>query len=95
MSQVARTGGRAGHPHGPVLLSALYRHDPGADRLADLEHLVIHKNGENMNPPDNTTVQALSILGPTLVFGFLLGWFLALSHLGDSSSVSDRNKKDE
>ncbi len=56
---------------------------------------MIHKNGANMNPPDNATVQTLSILGPTLVFGFLLGWFLALSHLGGSSSVSDRNKKDE
>ena len=48
-----------------------------------------------MITPENATVLTLSILGPTLVFGFLLGWFLALSHLGDSSSVSDRNKKDE
>ncbi len=48
-----------------------------------------------MNALDISTVQILSVLGPALAFGFLLGWFLAVSHLGGSSNPSDHHDKEE
>lgn len=42
-----------------------------------------------------STVQALSIAGSTLAFGFVFGWIYALLHFGSSSDNSNHKDKEE
>ncbi len=85
-----RRGG-AGHPDGDLLLPALYRHHPGAHRLADPDHAV----GAKMNDYGITLTHALSIAGSTFAFGFVSGWIWALFHFGGSSSHPHHPGKEE
>ena len=39
-----------------------------------------------MNHPDLFLVQVLTAASPAFAFGFILGWVLALTHLGSSRS---------
>ena len=38
---------------------------------------------------DILTVQVLSVAGPALAFGFILGWVLAVTHFGGSTGRSN------
>jgi len=42
-----------------------------------------------------SSLHALSIAGPTLVFGFVFGWIWALLHFGSSSRNSNHGDKED
>ena len=48
-----------------------------------------------MNGYDFSTVQALSIAGSTFAVGIILGWMLALLHIGGSSGGSNHDDKED